>query len=69
MYLGLFRRRTTRALRSARIMQCKVRLIVEVSQTGEKYRLIFYKIDELLQFEFIWACFDDGKRVFYALHA
>ena len=51
------------ALRSERIMQCKELLDVEVSQTGEKYRLIFYKIDELLQFACIWACFDDGKRV------
>ena len=36
------------ASRSASIMQCKVRLNVEVSRTGEKYRLISYKIYELL---------------------
>ena len=58
VYLGLFRRRKTRALRSARITQCKVRLNVEISRTGEKYRLIFYIIDELVQFACIWACFD-----------
>ena len=58
-----------RELGSARIMQCKARLNVEISQTGEKYRLILYKIDELLQFACIWACFDDGKRVHYVLHA
>ena len=58
-----------RVLRSARMMQCKELLDVEVSQTGEKYRLIFYKIDELKQFECIWAFFDDGKRVHYVLHA
>ena len=37
-------------------MQWKERLNVEVSLTGEKYHLIFYKIYELLQFECIWAC-------------
>ena len=50
-------------LRSARIMQWKELLDVEVSQKGEKNRLIFYKIDALLQLAGIWACFDDGKRV------
>ena len=55
VHLGLFRRRKSRALRSARITHCKVRLNVEVSRTGEKYRLIPYKIDELLQFACIWA--------------
>ena len=50
VYLGLFRRRKKPALRSARITQCKERLNVEVPQTGEKYRLISFKIDELLQF-------------------
>ena len=34
--LDLFRRWKTCALRSARIMQCKGRLNVEISQTGEK---------------------------------
>ena len=38
-----------------------------ISNDGEKYRLISYKIDELLQFACIWACFDDGKRVHYFL--
>ena len=46
-----------------------MRLNVEISRTGEKYRFISYKIDELLQFACIWACFDDGKRVHYVLHA
>ena len=32
--VGLFRRGQTRALRSARTMQCKERLNVEISQTG-----------------------------------
>ena len=50
-------------------MQRKERLNVEVSQTGEKYRLISFKIDELLQFAGIWACFDEEKRVHYVLHA
>ena len=62
VYLGLFRRRKRRALRSACITQCKVRLSVEVSLTGEKYRLIFYKIYELLQFEFICTCIDAGRE-------
>ena len=44
-------------------MQWKELLDVEVSQKGEEYRLIFYKIEELLQLAGIWACFDDGKRV------
>ena len=57
------------ALRSAFEMEWKGRLNVEISLTGEKYRLITYKIDELLQFACIWACFDDGKRVHYVLHA
>ena len=51
-----------RVLRSARMMQCKDLLDAEVSQTVEKYRLICYKIDELLQFEFICACFDAGRE-------
>ena len=62
VYLGLFRWRKTRALRSARIKQYKVRLNVEISRTGEKYRLISYKIDELMQFASIWACFDVGGQ-------
>ena len=69
VYLGLLRRRKTRALRSACITQCKVRLNVEISRTGEKYRLVFYKIDELLQFACIWTCFYDEKGVHYVLHA
>ena len=69
VYLDLFLRWKRRALRSARIMQWKGRLNVEVSQTGEKYRLISFKIDELLQFACIWACFDDGKHVHYVWHA
>ena len=69
MWLGLYLRRTKGALRSARTMHGKERLNVEISQTGEKYRLIFYKIDELLQFACIWACYDDGKRVHYVRHA
>ena len=51
-----------RVLRSARLMHGGERLNVEISQTGEKYRLIFYKIDELLQFACIWACFDVGGQ-------
>ena len=43
-------------------MQWKERLDVEVSQTVEKYRLIPYKINELLQFACIWASFDVGGR-------
>ena len=62
VYLGLFRRRTTRALGSASITQSKVRLNVEISWTVEKYRLIFYKIDELLQFACICACIDAGRE-------
>ena len=62
VYRGFFRRWKTRALRSERIMEWKERLNVEVSQTGEKYHLIFYKIYELLQFECIWACFDAGRE-------
>ena len=62
VYLGLFRRRKTRALRSAHITPWKVRLNVEIFRTGEKYRLISYKIDELLQFACIWACFDVGGQ-------
>ena len=62
--LGLFRRWTSGVvLRSARITQWKELLVVEVSQTGEKYRLIFYKIDELLQLANIWACFHAGAQV------
>ena len=48
VYLGLFRRRKTRALLSASIILWNERLNVEISRTGEKYRLIFYKIYELL---------------------
>ena len=44
--LGLFRRWIMRALQSARIMQWKERKNVEISQTGEKQRLIFVKIGE-----------------------
>ena len=62
VYLGSFRRWKTRVLRSARMMQWKVCLNVEISQTGEKYRLIFYKIDELLQFACICACIDAGRE-------
>ena len=62
VYLGLLRQRKTRALRSASITQCKVRLNVKISRTGEKYCLISYKIDELLQFACIWACFDVGGQ-------
>ena len=51
-----------RVLRSACITQCKVRLNVELARTEEKYRLISYKIDELLQFACIWACFDVGEQ-------
>ena len=68
VYLGLFRRWNTRALHSARIMQWKERLNVEISQTGGKYRLIIEKIDEWLQFACVWSSFDAGKRVHYVLH-
>ena len=67
VYLGLFRPWKTRALRSDRIMQWKEHLNVEISETGEQWLLIFDKIDELLQFEFIWACLVHGKRVHYVL--
>ena len=67
--LGLLRRWRTGALRSARIMQGKDRLNVEISRTGEKYRIMFDKIDHWLWFTFIWAWFDDGKRVHYVLRA
>ena len=62
VYLGLFRRRKTRALLSASIIQWKERLNVEISRTAEKYRLISHKIDELLQFACILACFDVGGQ-------
>ena len=65
VYVRLFRRWNTRALHSARIMQWKERLNVEISQTGEKQRLIFVKIGKCLRFVCIWACFDAGKRVQY----
>ena len=48
VYLGWFRRRTTCALGSPSITQCKVRLIVEVSQTGEKYRLILLQNQRII---------------------
>ena len=44
--LSLFRRWRKRALRSARIMQRKYRLNVEMSQKGEKELIIFVKISE-----------------------
>ena len=50
-------------------MQWKERLNVEISETGEKQRLIFDKIEELLRFACIWAYFDAGKRVHYIPHA
>ena len=70
VYLSLFLRRKTRALRSARITHCNVRLNVEISRTGEKYRLISYKIDELLQFACISACFAAVReaRTTFCLH-
>ena len=67
--LGLFRRWKTRALGSARIMQWKERLNAEISQTGEKLRIIVVKIDVLLLFSCVWACFDNGKGVPCVLHA
>ena len=66
--VGLFRRWYTRALRSARIVQWKWRLNAEISDTGEKLRLIIVKIDEWLQFACVWACFDAGEREHYVLH-
>ena len=48
VYVGLFRRWKVLALGSACITQCKVVLNDEKTPAGEKYRLIFYKIDELL---------------------
>ena len=57
------------ALRPARIMQLKGRLNDEISQTGEKLRIIVVKIDELLLFSCVSACFDAGKPVLYDLHA
>ena len=46
VYLGLFRQWKVLALGSACITQCKVRLNVAISRTGEKYSIIFVKIDE-----------------------
>ena len=57
------------ALRPARIMQWEGRLNDEISQTGEKLRIIVVKTDELLLFSCVWACFDAGKRVNYVRHA
>ena len=65
--LVFLRRWKTRTLRSARIMQWKVHLNVEISQTGGKYRLIIEKIDEWLRFACVWSSFDAGKRVHYVL--
>ena len=67
--LGVFRRWETRGLRSARIMQWKYRLNDEISQTGEKLRIIVVKIDELLLFACVRVCFVDRKRVPCVLHA
>ena len=69
LYLGLFLRLTSRALRSASIMQWTERLNVELSQTGEKYRIIFFAIDKWFRLASFCACFYDGKRVHYVLHA
>ena len=41
----------------------KERLSVEISETGEKQRLIFIKIGKWLRFACVWACFDAEKRV------
>ena len=46
VFLGLFRRWKSYALRSACKMEWKERLNVEISQTGKKYRLIFVEISE-----------------------
>ena len=66
--LGLIRRWKTRAQRFACKMEWKERLNVELSETGEKLRLIFVKIYEWLQFACFRFCFDAGKRVHCALH-
>ena len=42
--IGLLRRWKTRAIHSRSIMQRKERLNVEISEMGEKQRLIFVKI-------------------------
>ena len=68
--LGVFLRWKTRALRSSRLItQCKMRLNVAISRTGEKYRIIFDKIDEWMRFACIWACFDDVQHAHYVVHA
>ena len=50
-------------------MQWKERLNDEISQTGEKLRIIVAKIDELLLFSCVSARFDAGERMHYDLHA
>ena len=47
----------------------KIALYYEISQAGEKLRIIVVKIDELLLFSCVWARFDAGKRVHPVLHA
>ena len=47
----------------------KIALNYEISQTGEKLRIIVVKIDELLLFSCVWARFDAGNRLHYDLHA
>ena len=63
------RRWKSREIRSARIMQWKEHLNVEISQTGGKYRLIIDKIDKWLRFACFWACFDERNRVLHVTHA
>ena len=47
----------------------KIALYYEISQAGEKLRIIVVKIDELLLLSCVWDCFDAGKRVHYVLQA
>ena len=63
------RRWKSRELRSARLMQWKEHLNVEISQTGWKYRIIIDKIDEWLRFACFWACFEPPNRVRHVPHA
>ena len=44
-------------------MQWKERLNAEISEMGEKQRLIFDKIGEWMRFVCVWAYFDAGNRM------
>ena len=40
----------------------KERLSVEISETGEKQRIIIVRIDERLRFACAWVCFDAAEQ-------